>query len=110
MPFEHAQVRHARFGAGEVKSIEGARMCVRFDATGEERTFAYPDAFESFLSTENSPLLSEIHALLDQKKQAESLRAQELSQRLAQLQEEHKKQTRSTRARSSATRTVRAKK
>jgi len=104
MPFEHTPVHHARFGAGEVLSIEGARMCVRFDATGEERTFAFPDAFESFLTTENPLLLSEIQSLLDQKKQTETQRMQELTQRLAQLQEDHKKQVRTTRRRTPAPR------
>ncbi len=53
-----ANVRHKSFGEGVVIEQTKSRIIVRFSDT--ERTFIFPDIFDSFLSTDDTELLQEI--------------------------------------------------
>ena len=72
------RVHHKKFGHGEVKEVEGARLVILFDDAGS-KLFKYPDAFvNGFLQPEdssimeqferNSVLESELAALREQEK------------------------------------------
>ena len=72
------RVHHKKFGHGEVKEVEGARLVILFDDAGS-KLFKYPDAFvNGFLKPEdssimeqferNSVLESELAALREQEK------------------------------------------
>lgn len=77
------EVNHKTFGRGTVLSAQGKYFTVKFDAA--QKTFVYPDAFESFLTLSDGTVSEEIlldikdvnlkkQQILDQKKE-ENLRA-----------------------------------
>ena len=55
------EVNHKTFGRGTVLSAQGKYFTVKFDAA--QKTFVYPDAFESFLTLSDGTVSEEI--LLD---------------------------------------------
>ena len=72
------RVHHKKFGHGEVKEVEGARLVILFDDAGS-KLFKYPDAFvNGFLKSEDSSIMeqferngvleSELAALREQEK------------------------------------------
>lgn len=49
--FENCAITHKAFGAGTVISADEAHICIRFsNEKHAEKTFLYPEAFETFLT------------------------------------------------------------
>lgn len=49
--FENCAITHKAFGAGTVIFADEVHICIRFsDENQTEKTFLYPEAFESFLT------------------------------------------------------------
>ena len=88
--FEHAVVSHSRFGAGQVVSLEGTHLRIRFDATGEERVFAYPEAFFRFLATEDAALAGDVSARMAAVKAEKDAALQSLHETVEALNQERK--------------------
>ncbi len=88
--FENTSVRHSRFGEGRVLSLEGSHLRVRFNSTGEERVFAYPEAFSRFLATGDSSLARDVEHRLAAQKAAQDEKTAALAERLSQQEEERR--------------------
>ena len=83
MFFDNLAVNHKTFGKGTVVSTQGKYFTVKFEKA--QKTFVYPDAFESFLTLDDGSvseeILSDIAAAKQEKQQiieskmAENLRA-----------------------------------
>lgn len=58
MIFDNLEVRHKSFGDGIVTSSRGKYITVKFSSA--EKTFVYPDAFESFLTLKDGTVTDEI--------------------------------------------------
>ena len=58
MVFDNLEVKHKSFGEGLVISNSGKYMTVRFGTA--QKTFVYPDAFESFLTLADGTVSEEI--------------------------------------------------
>ncbi len=68
MIFDNLEVKHKSFGDGLVISNNGKYMTVRFGTT--QKTFVYPDAFESFLTLSDGSVSDEILADIKLAKEA----------------------------------------
>ena len=68
MIFDNLEVKHKTFGEGLVISYNGKYMTVRFSAA--QKTFVYPDAFESFLTLSDGSVSDEILADIKRSKEA----------------------------------------
>lgn len=52
--FENCAITHKAFGAGTVVFADGSHICIRFsDENQTEKTFLYPEAFETFLTLDD---------------------------------------------------------
>ncbi len=79
------RVHHKKFGDGEVKEVEGARLVILFDDVGS-KLFKYPDAFvNGYLQTEDATIMEQFgrnqaleNDLVSLREQAEEIR-QELA-------------------------------
>ena len=58
MVLENLEVRHKAFGAGNIVSVNGKYITVKFDAV--EKVFVYPDIFEKFLTLADGSVSDEI--------------------------------------------------
>lgn len=68
MILENLEVKHKTFGEGLVISNNGKYMTVRFGTA--QKTFVYPDAFESFLTLSDGSVSDEILADIQCAKEA----------------------------------------
>ncbi len=68
MIFDNLEVKHKSFGEGLVISNNGKYMTVKFGTM--QKTFVYPDAFESFLTLSDGSVSDEILADIKLKKEA----------------------------------------
>ena len=68
MIFDNLEVKHKSFGLGLVISNNGKYMTVKFGTA--QKTFVYPDAFESFLTLSDGSVSDEILADIKLAKQA----------------------------------------
>ena len=48
--FENEKVNHVKFGEGSVMECEGSHIRIVFSYNNVEKTFAYPGAFDKFVS------------------------------------------------------------
>ena len=62
------QVNHKTFGKGTVVASQGKYITVKFETA--QKTFVYPDAFESFLTLSDGTVSDEILADIKATKQA----------------------------------------
>ncbi|GEM_PF-6004895 len=60
MVFENLEVKHKVFGNGNVTKVNGKYLTVKF--ANAEKTFVYPDAFETFLTLADGSVPDEIRA------------------------------------------------
>ena len=71
MFFDNLAVNHKTFGKGTVVSTQGKYFTVKFEKA--QKTFVYPDAFESFLTLDDGSvseeILSDIAAAKQEKQQ-----------------------------------------
>jgi len=58
MIFDNLEVKHKSFGDGVITNKNGKYMTVKFSAV--QKTFVYPDAFESFLTLADGSITEEI--------------------------------------------------
>ena len=83
MVLENLAVKHKAFGLGEIVSVQGKYITVKFESA--QKIFVYPDAFENFLTLADGTVSNEIaldieaakrakQAILD-KKNEENIRA-----------------------------------
>ena len=63
MVLENLEVKHKAFGAGNIVSVNGKYITVKFDAA--EKVFVYPDIFEKFLTLADGTVSEEILNDLD---------------------------------------------
>ncbi len=68
MTLDNLAVKHKSFGDGVVTAVRGKYMTVKFSAA--EKTFVYPDAFESFLTLSNGLVTDEIIEDIKRSKEA----------------------------------------
>ncbi len=68
MVLNNLEVKHRSFGDGVITAVNGKYMTVKFSVA--EKTFVYPDAFESFLTLASGSLTEEIENDLKLSKQA----------------------------------------
>ena len=71
MDFLNRQVFHKRFGRGQIQMQDGKTVTVWFENYGS-RTFIYPDAFASFLQSDDEELMEEVSKALAQKEAAKA--------------------------------------
>ena len=71
MDFLNRQVFHKRFGQGRIQMQDGKTVTVWFENYGS-RTFIYPDAFASFLQSDDEELMEEVSKALAQKEAAKA--------------------------------------
>ena len=48
--FENEKVNHVKFGEGSVMECDGSHIKIVFSCNNVEKTFAYPGAFDKFVS------------------------------------------------------------
>ena len=48
--FENEKVNHVKFGEGSVMECDGSHIRIVFSYNNVEKTFAYPGAFDKFVS------------------------------------------------------------
>ena len=48
--FENEKVNHVKFGEGSVMECDGSHIRIVFSCNNVEKTFAYPGAFDKFVS------------------------------------------------------------
>lgn len=104
--FENCAIKHKSFGAGTVISTDGTHICIRFsDENQTEKTFLYPDAFETFLVLDDELLqeqamadfaAKQAHQKKKQKERAEYFHQMDLARRKERA--EKLKRTRKTTA------------
>ncbi len=85
MNIENTAVRHIAFGNGIVTAFDGKYITVKFNESGVEKRFVYPDAFEKFLTladgTVSDEIMSDLSVANDKKakilaeKNAENMRS-----------------------------------
>lgn len=68
MVFDNLGVKHKTFGDGVVTATNGKYMTVKFQAA--QKTFVYPDAFESFLTLSDGTISEEIEQDLKSSREA----------------------------------------
>ena len=102
MKIINKEVKHARFGEGEVVSQEEQRISVKFSEQYGTKQFVYPDAFGKYLKLDDAKLekaiMEELHSKQGQikvekvriQKQYEEIKANEK----LKLEVEKKKTTR----------------
>jgi len=66
-------VKHTKFGSGAIVDIEEGRVVVKFAEEQEEKSFIFPDAFESYLKLDNSQIQKDVLKQLGQKKDQAAL-------------------------------------
>lgn len=71
------QVSHPAFGAGKVAAMNGSYMQVKF-ASGEAKSFLYPDAFDGFLKPECDDRAEIDEALRMRKREAQQQKLKQL--------------------------------
>lgn len=71
MVFDNLEVNHKAFGKGIVVSYQGKYITVKFDKA--QKTFVYPDAFESFLTLADGTVSEEIMIDIDASKRAKQI-------------------------------------
>jgi len=71
MDFLNRQVFHKRFGQGRIQMQDGKTVTVWFENYGS-RTFIYPDAFASFLQSDDEELMEEVSKALARKEAAKA--------------------------------------
>jgi hypothetical protein len=60
MVLENLAVKHKAFGLGEIVSVQGKYITVKFDTAN--KVFVYPDIFEKFLTLADGTVSDEIYA------------------------------------------------
>lgn len=96
-------VRHARFGRGKVVRVESKRIAVSFPEPYGEKCFIYPDAFEHFLTVEDTAITAQIEQAIVQRDAELAQKKQEMEERIrayAQQAADEKAQDRASRSRS----------
>ena len=83
------RVHHKKFGYGEVKEVEGARLVILFDDVGS-KLFKYPDAFvNGYLQLEDATIMEQFGRNQTLENELVSLReqAEKIQQELAGVAE-----------------------
>jgi len=70
-------ITHKAFGKGTIKNIEGDKVVLDFNGT--EKTFKFPDAFETFIKLDDAGKQTEVTALVEEKKKQKSEEAAKLA-------------------------------
>lgn len=96
-------VQHSRFGRGEIIEYAAPHIKIRFES-GEKR-FAYPQAFESFLSFESAAMQARLNQDLESVHEAE--RAKQAAQAEAAKAKEAKAKRAAAARKAAATRASR---
>lgn len=96
--YDGETVTHKMFGKGIIKHIVGDKVVLDFNGT--EKTFKFPDAFETFLKFDDADKQTEVTALVEEKKKQKSEEvaklAKEREEQMLQAQQA-KKDKRNTR-------------
>lgn len=71
MVFENLQVKHNKFGIGQVTAFDGKYITVKF--SDAQKNFVYPDAFDKFLTLSDGTVTDEILDDLRQSKAAKDI-------------------------------------
>lgn len=104
-------VCHARFGRGQIVSVESKRITVSFQEPYGEKRFIYPDAFECFLTVEDADVSAQLTQAIAQKNEELAQKKRDLEARLqafAQHAADEKARERASKSHARRT-TVRAK-
>ena len=92
------RVTHKAFGSGVIKNIENDRVIIEF--TSEEKTFKFPDAFETFVKFEDTDKQEAVKAIIDINKKLKEEAAEQLAierEKQLQLEKQAKKDKRNSR-------------
>lgn len=90
-------VKHPTFGIGEVESIEGQILTVRFSAMSKR--FQYPSAFEQFLVAVDETVNAEIHEEIERLHQEKLEKEREVAVAASQAEVDHHRASVQTRPR-----------
>lgn len=82
------KVIHKKFGVGEVIKVEGMHLYVQFTKVPDIKKFLYPDAFDGFLTIENTERLKQVSMDLIGKRNEEAEMEHERNERYAKMDEE----------------------
>ena len=85
--FSGARVKHMRFGDGTLSACDGHTAKITFDS-GEERAFAWPESFGTFITTDDQALLSAAAEARDAKKQSAADQLRRFEESVAALKPE----------------------
>lgn len=79
MVLENLAVKHKAFGLGEIVSVQGKYITVKFDVMN--KVFVYPDIFEKFLTladgTVSDEIIADIRVSNDAKKKIQDMKHEE---------------------------------
>lgn len=81
-------VVHRRFGRGEITEFAAPHITVRFEESATEKRFAYPQAFEAFLSFESDAMQAQICEDLKAAHETERLKKEALAEAAKQREAE----------------------
>lgn len=86
-------VQHAKFGAGAIVNIEQSRVVVKFaDEEQGEKSFIFPDAFETYLKLDNAKIQKDVLKQLSMKKEQgvldKEIKMQEIQKKEEEIKEE----------------------
>ena len=66
--FENEKVNHVKFGEGSVMECDGSHIRIVFTYNNVEKTFAYPGAFDKFVTFQSKEAQQVAESELEQKK------------------------------------------
>ena len=84
--FENCAISHEVFGSGTVMSADETHISIRFsDRKQTEKTFQYPDAFESFLTFAEEEYQNQVMTVLAEKRAVQKKQQAERSAHFHQM-------------------------
>lgn len=64
--FENEKVNHVKFGEGSVMECDGSHIRIVFSYNNVEKTFAYPGAFDKFVTSQSKEAQQAAESELEQ--------------------------------------------